>query len=164
MADEKEVDYTAVLADLEAKRDKLDAAIEAIRLVSGMGASTGSSVEGKRVGSDTQDLSDDAFFGMSVPDAAKKYLGIVRKTKSTKEIAEALLKGGMPSRSQNFSNTVYMGLLREEKAGGVTKVGTKWGLASWYPGRPRKKAAQGSTEEPDDEQQSDAEDDAKAAS
>jgi len=57
-----------------------------------------------------------------------------------KEIADALVRGGITHQSSNFANTMYTTLKREDDRGGnIIKVGKNWGLASWYPGRVRKK-------------------------
>jgi len=58
------------------------------------------------------------FFGMKVPEAAKAYLAIAKKPKSTGEIADALVRGGLVHGSSNFFNTVYTALDRDDKRGG----------------------------------------------
>jgi len=75
-----------------------------------------------------------AFHGKSIPEAAKLYLSLVKQKKSTREIAEALVKGGMESNSKNFEITVAGGLYRVLKTTGeIVRVKGAWGLAEWWP-------------------------------
>lgn len=145
MADDKSlVDYAPVIADLEAKRDRLNATIAMLRDAAGMGPAPEGSGGGGSGGAPTPtkeaDIPSDAFFGMKIPDAAAKYLGIAKKPRSTAEIKAALERGGFVHSSSNFFNTVYTALDRENSRGGeIIKVNKQWGLAKWYPNRPRKK-------------------------
>jgi len=144
-------DYEAVLADLYAKRDQIETAINAIQAIAGMGSagaarsSVGVAIQG------------DSFFGMNTLDAAIKYLGIVRKVQSPTEIADALEAGGMTHSSQNLANTLYTTLSRSASHNGpVVKVGKNWGLREWYPGLKSKSqrlsdASSGATPVDDDE-------------
>jgi hypothetical protein len=64
----------------------------------------------------------------------KLYLEIVKKKQTTREIAEALQKGGMESTSKkNWITIVHAALARARKAGALVKVGSQWGLTGWYP-------------------------------
>src|ERR1017187_8647555 len=94
------IDYVAVLGDLKARRANLDSAISGIEQIM---AQVGTVPTQPR---DTV-LSDDAFFGMSIQDAIRKYLSIVRKKKTVKEITDGLEAGGMEHTSKDFYNTVY---------------------------------------------------------
>jgi hypothetical protein len=71
---------------------------------------------------------------MTVPDAAEKYLTLAKKTKTTYDIAEALLNGGLKSASKNFSSMVNTVLARDDR---FVKVNGQWGLNAWYPGMRR---------------------------
>src|ERR1017187_263067 len=128
------IDYAAVLGDLKARRANLDSAIAAIEQIM---AQVGTVPTQPR---DTV-LSDDAFFGMSIQDAIRKYLSIVRKKKTVKEITDGLEAGGMEHTSKNFYNTVYTMLNREwvKADPELVKIGDLWGLAEGYPGRKLKK-------------------------
>lgn len=136
------IDYAAVLADLEAKRDKLDAAIAGIRTMLGLSAAAGSSAtasSGSNGGS--TEIEADTFFSLSIPDAAKKYLGMRKKPATTPEISEALRRGGQTNASSDgFGNTLGSVLARVYNGGGgIVRVGRgTWGLAEWYPNKPRK--------------------------
>jgi hypothetical protein len=71
------INYEAVLADLEARKAKLEAAIKSIRQILGQ---TGTSPFGGSGGVSPNDKpAHDAFIGMSIPEATKKHLTAVRK-------------------------------------------------------------------------------------
>ncbi len=138
------IDYEAVLGDLEAKRAALDGAIVAIRQMLAAGANSGTAggVTVRQV--DPENIPNDAFFGLSIGEAAKKYLTLVKRKQSTRAIADALERGGLPHTSTNFLNTVTTMLSRQARVDSeLTKVGREWGLAAWYGNRrasqPRKR-------------------------
>ncbi|HYC54184.1 MAG TPA: hypothetical protein VEL28_04525 [Candidatus Binatia bacterium] len=138
------IDYHAVLADLEEKRARLDAAIAAIKMIASGVA--GAAPEGSPNGTATTgrisptSIPEDAFFGMSGADAVAKLLGIMKKPQSTPQICEALKAGGYTTASRNFTTTVHTAIKRQEPERFV-RVGKTWGLAEWYPGA--RKAAKG---------------------
>ncbi len=143
MAEDIQIDYTAVLADLENDRDELDTLIAFIKrkkLGQGeagqVGAGTGTRPVTVRTGPGALTFNaPDAFFGLGLIDAAKKYLTGVKAPRSAKEIAQALVSGGFTTTSKDFNNTVFSVLSRENKQdGGIVKVNTGWGLPEWYPG------------------------------
>jgi hypothetical protein len=86
------------------------------------------------------DIPHDAFFQMTVPDAAEKFLTLVKKTKPTGEVAESLLKGGLKSAAKNFPSMINTVLSRESR---FVKVNGEWGLSTWYPGMRKKSRALG---------------------
>ncbi len=139
------MDYAAILADLEGKRAALDAAIASFRAALAFGAlgpasdippavngalpSLGPSISGGEVPAG-------AFLGKSIPDAAKLYLEIVKKKQTSKEIADALQKGGMETNSKNFQQMVHSVLdrARKNENSGIVKLDrSHWGLTTWYP-------------------------------
>jgi hypothetical protein len=129
-----EIDYGAVLADMEAKRDALSTAIENMRRWLGS-ASPGIAQPTQR--GNGAEIPSDAFFSLSIPEAIKKYLGMVKGKKTTNDIAEALEKGGITHGSKNFRNSVSTALYREHDKpnGDIHKVGEgEWGLVDWYAG------------------------------
>lgn len=141
------VDYASVLADLRARREALDKAITAIEQITGQPTSgMAAQPDGTH-----EDIRDDAFFGMSIPDATKKLLSIKKRPQSTQEIAEQLKVGGMAHTSENFANTVGSVLNRADRNdAGIAKVGRgKWGLSEWYPGRRKAKKQDGEEGEAD---------------
>jgi hypothetical protein len=131
------------LADLKARRAKLDTAIAAIEELLGLQSSSPSqSPGGPTAAADAWvngQIPSDAFFGMGIPDGTRKYLRMVRRKAPAAEIARALEQGGMTHSSKYFPNTVRTTLARIEKqTGDIVQVGKDWGLAEWYPGRKRK--------------------------
>lgn len=135
------VDYTAILADLEAKKAALEHTIASFRQAMAMGALGQMASEGGIVPSVSApsitggEVPAGAFHSKSIPEATRLYLEIVKKKQTGREIAEALQKGGMESTSKNFVDIVVNGLNRARRLGnpGLVKLGTHWGLASWYP-------------------------------
>lgn len=144
MSSEKSsIDWSAVLADLEAKKTALEQSIAGIRLALNHGLLTSSGEILSAVGLATPqlpsnpgppiDLPAGAFFNKSVPDAIKLYLSAARAKKTIREISNALRQGGMESTSGNFENVVTGSLHRLKMSGKVLKFKDGWGLAEWYP-------------------------------
>lgn len=136
------IDYTAVLADLEQKRDGLDRAIAAIReiVATGGGLSGGppNGTPGKPAAA--KEMRPDAFFNMKAPEAVRTYLGMVKRPQTVREIADALQLGGFITSAKDLYNNLYTAILRMQGDGIVVKVHGKWGLSDWYPARPKNKA------------------------
>lgn len=119
------------LADLKARRTKLDAAINAIEELLGLASSNASQQASSQEIATNGAIATDAFFGMSIPDAVKKYLRLTRRKQASAAIARALEQGGFQHSSKYFPNTVRTALGRMDD---VVQVGKEWGLAEWYPG------------------------------
>lgn len=135
MSDPNNVDaYAAVLSDLRAKRDRIEAAIAAIEDLSGTAdpqrTSTGPHTTPSSAG-------PGAYLGMTIPDAAIKLLNRERRAMANPEIWEKLKAGGLHLNSADPVNTVGSVLSRRfDKVGDLVRVGRgTWGLAEWYPGR-----------------------------
>jgi hypothetical protein len=128
-----EIDWGAVLRELEARRDKLNLTIENIReIIAGSPAPTGRiSPPGITATVGATEVTSDAFFGLSIPEAARKYLRMSKKPRSTSEICRALKEGGLTSTAKHFYSTVYPILERQQD---IVRVGKNWGLLEWYPG------------------------------
>lgn len=134
------VDYTAFLADLEAKKAALEQTITSLRQAMALGA-LGQIGEGGAIPSlaapslSGGEVPTGAFLGKSVPEAAKLYLEIVKKKQTTTEIMDGLTKGGIHTTSQHFIKTVYAALTRMSQPPNpsVVKVGNQWGLTTWFP-------------------------------
>lgn len=127
------IDYNAVLADLEKKRDDLDKAIVGIKILMGLPATaSGAAVTTAPSAQSEAELDSHAFFGMNIATGAHKYLSIRKKPATAAEIADALIKGGFPSQSDAFGNTVTTALTRNQDTFVKVKRGT-WGLKAWYP-------------------------------
>jgi hypothetical protein len=141
-----QIDYAALLATWESQRAALDGMISSLRAAIAAGAlgvvgdiPPAASSSGMPAYSPANGMGGDvpagAFFGKSIPDAAKLYLEIVKKKQTSKEISEALQKGGMETNSRNFAQMVHSVLDRARKANsGIVKLDrSHWGLAAWYP-------------------------------
>ena len=138
MAPDK-VDYRRVIEKLKIQRDALTNAIDALNIFIKAGSLPDlpepSEMPAKPI--DPASIPDDAFFGLSIAEATKKYLSLVKKKQTIKEIAEALDRGGLPHTSSNFLNTVGTMLNRSAVYDSeLVRVGRgAWGLASWYGNR-----------------------------
>ncbi len=142
----EQVDYAAILNDMETKKAALEAAIASLRAALSLGAlGQGGELAPLANGTGTTfftpgpmggDLPAGFSLGKSIPEAARLYLSIVKQKQTSAEIAEALKKGGMESTSKNFQQIVHSVLDRARKAHNaeIIKLGrSHWGLAAWYP-------------------------------
>ena len=77
----------------------------------------------------------DEFFRMSIPDAIKRYLQIMKQPQPPKAIAEGLKAGGVLSTAKRFYANVTTALSRMESAGVLVNTQNGWGLDEWYAGR-----------------------------
>lgn len=132
--------YDVVLADLIARRDQLNAAIAAIEAAKS--GNTGSIIGAPSLplpaGGGSPQIRQDEFFNMTVLDAAKKYLGMMKRPQTARSVTDALVQGGYLFSSANPITTVAAILNRATNGGGVARVGKgTFGLSEWYPGRPR---------------------------
>jgi hypothetical protein len=141
-----QIDYGAVLADLKAQREKIDAAIAGIETMLGMKPlSSFASQEAQKL----NDLVSGNFLGMTIVDATVKFLRAKRANQRTEDILSALKDGGIAFRSANPINTVGSVLYRDWLQGGeLVRVSRgMWGLAEWHPRlRKRSNVKNGSTE------------------
>ena len=135
MVEEQANPYAAVLADLERQRDQILTTIAMIKRMMGLSADEGpiSTFSSNTASNEPAEIRSDTFFGMSISDAIKKYLGMAKRPKRVSEIAKALEEGGLIHTSKNWIGTVQTTLTRMK--GGVVKVPNGWGLLEWYPGR-----------------------------
>ena len=131
------IDYTVILADLEAKRAALDHAIASFRQAMAMGALGTISEDGSVAVPSMSggEVPTGAFLGKSIIEATKLYLEIVKKKQTAKEIMEGLQRGGMESNSKSFLKTVHASLTRARQMPNppFVKMGIKWGLTGWFP-------------------------------
>jgi hypothetical protein len=127
------INYEAVLADIDARIAKLQATRAGIV---DLMALTGTVPTGGPSGK----IPHDAFLGMSIPDATKKYLSMTRQKKDTQAIIDALEQGGLP---RSVYSTVYAVLRRREKQiGDIINEKGDWALAEWYVHRRKGKATE----------------------
>ena len=147
------IDYQAVLADLLARRAKLDIAIAAIREMAQGGAPMES---GEPSDSSQMDMlpqsaapishtrpatanstliHDHSFFGMSTPEAIRKFLNMMKRPQRVSDISKALMEGGQIHARDTTTayNNTYAALKRMRAAGEAARIKTgEWGLAEWY--------------------------------
>ncbi len=143
--------YDAVIADLVSKRDQLNGMIETLKQMMNLGLPLASATASAVL--EPTMIPHDAFFGMKVPDAAKKYLswGGSKNTKPHSELCDALLEGGFQTKSDNFPEVVRSTLGRSPE---FVKIKGQWGLREWYPGHGGTKRARRGAQESQDETQS----------
>ena len=123
--------YDPAIAEIEAQISALQVTLETLkglRAAQGAGTATGSAVSTARLGV-AVDLPHDIFFQMTVPDAAEKYLKLMKATKPVAALAEALLKGGLKSSSKDFTAMLRPILSRDAR---FVSINGEWGLAEWY--------------------------------
>jgi hypothetical protein len=133
--------YDAVLADLKAKRDQIDQAIQVIEGVRGVAASPGGQTPAASSQNAAPNLGAGAFLGLSIPEATKKLLSARKQALGSAEIVAALKAGGMAMESNDPINTVGSVLTRRfNTIGDIVRVSRGiWGLQEWYPGKNFKK-------------------------
>jgi hypothetical protein len=127
------VDYAVVLADLKARRARLDQLIAGIEAtILGGGGDVPVDLEAGSSGPILPTtIHPDTFFGMSIIEAAKKFLKIARRAQHTTAIAEALSQGGQKRPTDAVLSSI---LVRAAKGREITKVGKgMWGLPEFYP-------------------------------
>lgn len=132
-----EIDLVAVLEDLRARRDKLDTMIGNLEDFLGLDSVSATSAPRIQRVSGPREIEADAFLKMTIPDAARKYLEMVRSPQTMAQIWEALKRGGLPHAQYN---AVYVAIWRRETPKGiffrVDEDESLWGLAEWYPSNP----------------------------
>lgn len=145
----EQLDYSMILADLENKKAALDATIASFRAALASGAlgqvgelppsQTGLTSNGFAStfvpSISGGEVPAGAFLGKSIPEASKLYLQIIKKKQTSREISDALKRGGIESTSKNFQQIVHAILDRARKGNiGIVKLDRSyWGLAEWYP-------------------------------
>src|SRR2546425_1154323 len=126
------VDYTIVLADLKSRRARLDQLIAGIEAT--IMGQTDVAVELEPSASGPvlpATIHPDTFFGLSIIEAAKKFLRIARRAQHTTAIADAISQGGLKRPTEAVLSSI---LVRAAKGRELTKVGRgTWGLSEWYP-------------------------------
>jgi hypothetical protein len=77
-------------------------------------------------------FSNDSFFGLTIAEAAKKYLSATKRTATARSIADALIAGGLKSAAKNPVENVRSTLSRMPA---FVVIHGEFGLTEWYPGR-----------------------------
>ena len=128
------INYSAVLADLEAKRAQLDSAIAAIKaLMEQTGALAATAPPVPRIAG-LSEVPSQAFAGLSVSAAVRKLLEMMQRRMTVREIMQGLQAGGLkPSKYRNVYAILRQ---RESDKADIINVDAKWGLAEWNPELP----------------------------
>jgi hypothetical protein len=151
----EQVDYAPIIADLERRRAELDQTIASLKRLAGLadeGASSGPSANGGTLPTGVGGgLRNDAFFGMTAPDAIKAYLAFSKRPQGAAKIADELVQHGFKTTSETPANMIRTVLRRIAKSDQVVQVKKEWGLPSWYPGLKRRAKAEGEPEGRDNE-------------
>lgn len=125
------VDYTAVLADLKAKRSLLDQAILAMEAVVNSGATALPSATPNGPTPGSREVKPDTFFGQSILDGGKKYLTMAGEVQTTEQIVDALNRGGLPCKAESVAAIFQRAVKARDPD--LRRVGRgRWGLAGWY--------------------------------
>lgn len=137
--------YDAAIADLENRIQYFQTMLDGMKQLRSQiaGAPLPTPVSATRSPNDAEILHD-SFFGMTIGDAASKYLKMAKATKSTGDIAAALERGGLKHSSKDFNTTVRSVLGGRED---FIRVNGDWGLTEWYPAMRREKRAKQKAEE-----------------
>ncbi|MCY3956039.1 MAG: hypothetical protein OXF47_08620 [Nitrospira sp.] len=126
--------YRTVLKDLKRRKKVIEAAIAGVTALLGESETTLQACLPVSLPKtqESGNATSGAFADLSLPEAAQIYLSTVKDPQSTADIAEALKRGGYPTKSRNFSNTVRSVLDRHAKTvGTIVKINKNWGLAEW---------------------------------
>ena len=134
----EESPYSAVLRDLRAKRDKIDALIKSLEEVSAGGMVSSQEIMAAANGDQTFDtlmnsVKPGEFHGKSFPAAAHAILSKTdRHPLNTNQILEIIEKSGRKVEGKNPTGTIYSSLARNSDF--VKVKSNTWGLTEWYPG------------------------------
>src|ERR1700737_3539715 len=132
------INISSMVAQLKAQRIAMDEAIAALEKLESLGfGSMQAPPTGGNNHAGIQEIQPDTFYGMSIAEAAKKFLTMSgRKPQTTDAITDALARGGL-SANRDSVGTILVRIANQE--GDIVRVGRGlWGLLDWYPGRARK--------------------------
>jgi hypothetical protein len=150
----EETDYEKILSDLQEERANLD---RMIAWVKGRLAKT-DPAEPTTVDSLIQKsisqpmrfprtLKPDTFFKMSVQQAMRECLSLLKKPLSARDITNYLKSGGFTHKAKNLYQTVFPTLMRMKEKGEVDRLANgEWGLSEWYSGARRAEPESGKRE------------------
>jgi hypothetical protein len=130
--------YDIVIADLEAERDQLNSLIAMLKQKkTGAPVAAAVAISAHRPSPDS--IPHDAFFGMTLPNAAHKYLSILKTPRQHADLCADLVEGGFKSSASNFPEVVRSTLSRHPDFVKVRRG--QWGLREWYGNRKSKRSA-----------------------
>jgi len=129
----QEIDDAAVLAHMKARLAALQASIAHYEAFLGQRSFEAAPDSGQVAPAESRDqLGPGVFHGLSISEAARKFLEITKKKQKVRAICDALQQGGIESSSKNFYNNVYTTLGRTKD---FIQIGKYWALAEWHPTR-----------------------------
>jgi hypothetical protein len=125
---EQAINYPSVLADLKARRDRLNQAIAAIEQILGElepRASVARSMPSLALST--------VYRNMTIGDAAVHFIRSQGKPQRVRNIVEGLHAGGISSKSKKLYTTTYNVLADRAKktSPDIVKIGNAWGLPEW---------------------------------
>ncbi len=140
----EQTDVAALLADAEAERAELDVVIAHLRrklgLAAGEAAGNGTTAP-TSAGRDALIVAGrvrpDEFFRLSIGEAVMKYLAIMKQPQNPMAIVNGIKAGGILTNAKNFYANVNTELKRLRERDLIVNTPSGWGLAEWYPQRPR---------------------------
>jgi len=143
------ISISSMIAQLKEQERAISEAINALQKLESLGLGAMQAPTDFSTGAIPQEIQPDTFYGMSIAEAAKKYLGMSgKKPQTTDAITDTLNRGGL-SATRDSVGTILVRVANQE--GDIVRVGRGlWGLFEWYPGRQRrakKKTENGGTEE-----------------
>ncbi|MDX2181723.1 MAG: helix-turn-helix domain-containing protein [Bryobacteraceae bacterium] len=121
------VDYSAIIADMEAKRDALNASIESLRALVGVWQGTPAAKPAQRASAASPRTGAQPYQGKTVIEAVRMFLSDGSR-RPVSEISDALENGGVASRSTNFRSIVQNVLNRLKEMGEIARFPEGWGL------------------------------------
>ena len=124
------IDYKFVLKDLRARRDRMNAAIEAVEQIIGELHPNGSQSSLVNAPTSVSLVGSDIYRMMTIKDACIHFLRANGGVQPTTAFATALRAGGIKSQSKSLYRTIYT-ILTEESKREDAKVVRKekgWGL------------------------------------
>ena len=127
--------YDAAIADVEARIRSMQMALDTLRQLRASALGEPAPAPGTVSRPPEAEVQHDTFFGMTIADAARKYLTMMKATKSNSDIAAALEQGGLKHSSKDFPSNVRSIIGHREDF--LRVPNGDWGLAEWYPGQGR---------------------------
>src|SRR5665213_4513926 len=124
--------YDTAIQDVESQIADLQRTLETLLVLKERHEALTGQSSSPRASGNPESISHDTFFGMTISDAAQKYLSMTKATKSTADIAAALEHGGLKHSSKDFPANVRSIIGQRDEF--VRVPNGDWGLADWYPG------------------------------
>ena len=125
--------YDTAIQDVESQIADLQRTLETLLVLKERHEALNGQSSSPRASGNPESISHDTFFGMTISDAAQKYLSMKKATKSTADIASALEQGGLKHSSKDFAANVRS-IIGQKTDEFVRVPNGDWGLADWYPG------------------------------